>query len=113
MYQDELAKLSKDELMARVLAQTAQIEELTRRICRARSETGWATQDPGQLLGSAIAGTQAQPRRATRGEQAKGPSRGVPGAGLRSGPDRRERCRMLPALRARADPGRSGWLPRL
>ena len=34
MYQDELTKLSKEELMARVLAQTAQIEELTRRPCQ-------------------------------------------------------------------------------
>src|SRR6202165_4287206 len=32
MYHDELAKLSKEELIALGLAQTAQIEELTRRI---------------------------------------------------------------------------------
>src|SRR6266403_3698699 len=32
MYQDDLVKLSKEELIALTLAQTAQIEELTRRI---------------------------------------------------------------------------------
>src|SRR5882724_10123873 len=113
MYQDDLVKLSKEELIALALAQTAQIEQLTRRIAELEAKLGWATQDPRQLLGAAVAGAQAQPGRAPRGETAKGPSRRVSGACPQSGPDRCERCRTLPALQARADRGRSGWLSRL
>src|SRR5437899_11993793 len=40
MYQDDLAKLSKEELIALALAQTAQIEELTRRIAELEGKLG-------------------------------------------------------------------------
>jgi transposase len=40
MYQDELANLSKDELMALALAQAAQIAELTRRITELEGRLG-------------------------------------------------------------------------
>ena len=46
MYQDELSKLSKEELMARVLAQTAQIEELTRRIAELEAKLGGPPKTP-------------------------------------------------------------------
>src|SRR5208282_4331996 len=112
MYQDDLAKLSKEALIALVLAQAAQIEELTRRIAELEARLG-GPQDPGQLVNTTLARAQAQPRRAPRGQRAQRPSRGVPGARHQSGPDHRERGRTVPALRARADLGRSVWLSRL
>src|SRR6266852_4886037 len=110
MYQDDLAKLSKEELIALVLAQAAQIEELTRRIAELEARLGGPPKTPDNSSGAAIAGAQAQPGRAPSGEKAKGPSRRVSGPCSQSGPDRFEYCRTLPALRVRADPGRSGWL---
>src|SRR5713101_2096566 len=46
MYQDDLAKLSKEELIALVLAQTAQIEELTRRIAELEARLGGPPKTP-------------------------------------------------------------------
>src|SRR3984893_9974577 len=46
MYQDELAKLSKEELIARVQEQTAQIEELTRRIAELEAKLGGPPKTP-------------------------------------------------------------------
>jgi len=46
MYQDDLAKLSKDELIALALAQTAQIEKLTRRIADLEAKLGGPPKTP-------------------------------------------------------------------
>ena len=46
MYQDDLAKLSKEELIALVLAQAAQIEELTRRIAELEATLGGPPKTP-------------------------------------------------------------------
>src|SRR4029077_14272150 len=46
MYQDDLAKLSKEELIALALAQTAQIEELTRRIADLEAKLGGPPRTP-------------------------------------------------------------------
>jgi transposase len=46
MYQDDLAKLSKEELIALVLAQAAQIEELTRRIAELEAKLGGPPKTP-------------------------------------------------------------------
>src|SRR5882724_1254976 len=46
MYRDELAKLSKEELIALVLAQAAQIEELTRRIAELEARLGGSPKTP-------------------------------------------------------------------
>src|SRR6266446_5069481 len=46
MYQDDLAKLSKEELIALVLAQAAQIEELTRRIAELEARLGGPPKNP-------------------------------------------------------------------
>src|SRR6266403_641178 len=46
MYQDDLAKLSKEELIALVLAQAAQIEELTRRIAELEARLGGPPKTP-------------------------------------------------------------------
>src|SRR2546430_15163233 len=46
MYQDDLAKLSKEELIALALAQTAQIEELTRRIAELEGKLGGPPKTP-------------------------------------------------------------------
>src|SRR5712691_5096688 len=46
MYRDELAKLSKEELIALVLAQAAQIEELTRRIAELEARLGGPPKTP-------------------------------------------------------------------
>src|SRR6266480_1226871 len=113
MYQDDLVKLSKQELIALALAQTAQSRGIDAADCRPRGKAGWATQDPRQLLTAAVAGAQAQQGRPPRGKKAEGASRRVSGACPQSGPDRCERCRTLPALRPRTDPGRSVWLSRL
>src|SRR6267143_978806 len=46
MYHDELAKLSKEELIALGLAQAAQIEELTRRIAELEAKLGGPPKTP-------------------------------------------------------------------
>ena len=46
MYQDDLAKLSKEELIALALAQGAQIEELTRRITELEARLGGPPKRP-------------------------------------------------------------------
>src|SRR6201988_1631150 len=46
MYQNDLAKLSKEELIALALAQTAQIEELTRRIADLEAKLGGPPKTP-------------------------------------------------------------------
>src|SRR5271156_2345162 len=46
MYQDDLAKLSKEELIALVLAQEGQIEELTRRIAELEVKLGGPPKTP-------------------------------------------------------------------
>ncbi len=46
MYRDELAKLSKEELIALVLAQASQIEELTRRIAELETKLGGPPKTP-------------------------------------------------------------------
>src|SRR5271165_6473932 len=64
MYQDELAKLSKEELMARVLAQTAQIEELTRRTAELKAKLGGPPKTPDN---SSVPPSQGRkPNRAAR-----------------------------------------------
>src|SRR5208283_3633904 len=86
MYQDELAKLSKDELMARVLAQTAQIEELTRRIAELEAKLGGPPKTPDN---SSVPPSQGRkPSRAER--RAANKRKGRPGVfrALASDPDR-------------------------
>jgi transposase len=97
MYQDDFAKLSKEALIALVLAQAAQIEELTRRITELEAKPGGPPKTPDN---SSLPPSQGRKPtgRAPRGAKAKGPTRGVPGACSTSGPHRRERCRTLPAL---------------
>ena len=46
MYRDGLAKLSKEALIALVLAQAAQIEELTRRIAELEAKLGGPPKTP-------------------------------------------------------------------
>src|ERR1700737_5405998 len=46
MYHDELAKLSKEELIALGLAQAAQIEELTRRVAELEAKLGGPSKTP-------------------------------------------------------------------
>src|SRR5882724_7885851 len=95
MYQDELAKLSKEELMARVLAQTAQIEELTRRIAELEAKLGGPPKTPDN---SSVPPSQGRkPSRAER--RAANKRKGRPGVfrALAPDPDRivasvAERC---------------------
>src|SRR5271163_2308417 len=95
MYQDELAKLSKDELMARGLAQTAQIEELTRRIAELEAKLGGPPKTPDN---SSVPPSQGRkPSRAER--RAANKRKGRPGVfrALAPDPDRivasvAERC---------------------
>ncbi len=64
MYRDELAKLSKEELIALVLAQAAQIEELTRRVAELEAKLGGPPKTPDN---SSIPPSQARkPNRAER-----------------------------------------------
>ena len=95
MYQDELSKLSKEELMARVLAQTAQIEELTRRIVELEAKLGGPPKTPDN---SSVPPSQGRkPSRAER--RAANKRKGRPGVfrALAPDPDRivasvAERC---------------------
>ncbi len=86
MYQDELAKLSKDELIALVLAQAAQIEALTRRIAELEAKTGQPPKTPDN---SSLPPSQG--RKANRAERrAAGKRKGRPGVfrALAANPDR-------------------------
>src|SRR5216684_6115143 len=95
MYRDELAKLSNEELIALVLAQAAQIEELTRRIAELEAKLGGPPKTPDN---SSIPPSQGRkPSRAERRAAKK--RKGRPGVfrALASDPDRivasvAERC---------------------
>src|ERR1700758_3024867 len=64
MYQNDLAKLSKEELIALVLAQAAQIEELTRRIAALEAKLGGPPKTPDN---SSVPPSQGRkPNRAAR-----------------------------------------------
>src|SRR5467141_5084275 len=64
MYHDELAKLSKEELIALGLAQAAQIEELTRRIAELEARLGGPPKTPDN---SSVPPSQG--RKPNRGER--------------------------------------------
>src|SRR5712664_2713268 len=86
MYRDDLAKLSKDELIARVLAQAAQIEELTRRIGELEAKLGGPPKTPDN---SSLPPSQGRkPNRAERRAAKK--RKGRPGVfrALAPNPDR-------------------------
>ena len=95
MYRDELAKLSKDELIALGLAQAAQIEELTRRVAALEAKLGGPPKTPDN---SSIPPSQGRkPSRAERRAAKK--RKGRPGVfrALAPNPDRiiesvAERC---------------------
>src|SRR5271165_3764172 len=95
MYHDELAKLSKEELIALGLAQAAQIEELTRRIAELEAKLGGPPKTPDN---SSTPPSQARkPNRAER--RAANKRKGRPGVfrALAPDPDRiiesvAERC---------------------
>jgi transposase len=95
MYQDDLAKLSKEELIALALAQTAQIEELTRRIADLEAKLGGPPKTPDN---SSLPPSQGRkPNRAERRAAKK--RKGRPGVfrALAPNPDRivasvAERC---------------------
>src|SRR5256885_1855700 len=86
MYRDELAKLSKEELIALVLAQAAQIEELTPRIAELEAKLGGPPKTPDN---SSIPPSQGRkPSRAERRAAKK--RKGRPGVfrALAPNPDR-------------------------
>src|ERR1700751_3187573 len=95
MYQNDLAKLSKEELIALALAQTAQIEELTRRIADLEAKLGGPPKTPDN---SSLPPSQGRkPNRAERRAATK--RKGRPGVfrALTPNPDRivasgAERC---------------------
>src|SRR5438128_2430662 len=95
MYRDELAKLSKDELIALGLAHAAQIEELTRRVAKLEAKLGGPPKTPDN---SSIPPSQGRkPSRAERRAAKK--RKGRPGVfrALAPNPDRiiesvAERC---------------------
>src|ERR1700758_134879 len=86
MYQNDLAKLSKEELIALALAQTAQIEELTRRIADLEAKLGGPPRTPDN---SSLPPSQGRkPNRAERRAAKK--RKGRPGVfrALAPNPDR-------------------------
>ena len=86
MYQDDLAKLSKEELIALVLARAGQIEELTRRIAELEAKLGGPPKTPDN---SSIPPSQGRkPSRAERRASKK--RKGRPGVfrALAANPDR-------------------------
>src|SRR2546427_1707243 len=95
MYRDELAKLSKDELIALGLAQAAQIEELTRRVAELEAKLGGPPKTPDN---SSIPPSQGRkPSRAERTAAKKRTGRPGVSRALAPTPDRiiesvAERC---------------------
>src|SRR6202008_3882650 len=86
MYQDDLSKQSKEELIALALAQTAQIEELTRRIADLEAKLGGPPRTPDY---SSLPPSQGRkPNRAER--RAANKRKGRPGVfrALAPNPDR-------------------------
>src|SRR5260370_1942497 len=93
MYRDEPAKLSKDELIALVLAQAAQIEELTRRIAELEAKLGGPPKTPDN---SSVPPPQGRkPNPAERRAPQKPPCR--PGGFRRLAPDPDLTLRAVPA----------------
>ena len=113
MYRDELAKLSKEELIALVLAQAAQIEELTRRIAELETKLGGPPKTPDN---SSVPPSQGRkPNRAER--RAANKRKGRPGVfrALAPDPDRivasvAEHC---PHCEHALTPADQVWLSRL
>src|SRR5271156_6047418 len=68
MYQDDLAKLSKEELIALVLAQEGQIEQLTRRIAELEAKLGGPPKSPDN---SSIPPSQGRKPSAARRKSAR------------------------------------------
>ena len=95
MYRDELAKLSKEELIALGLTQSAQIEELTRRIAELEAKLGGPPKTPNN---SSTPPSQARkPNRAERRAAKKRTGRPGVSRALAPNPDRiidsmAERC---------------------
>src|SRR5437870_12460326 len=90
MYRDDLAKLSKEALIALALAQTAQIEELTRRIADLEAKLGGPPKTPDN---SSLPPSQGRkPNRAER--RAANKRKGRPGVfrALAPKPDRIVAC---------------------
>jgi transposase len=85
MYQDELAKLTKDELIALVLAQAAQIEALTQRISELEAKLGQPPKTPDN---SSLPPSQG--RKPNRAERRAAKRKGRPGVfrALAANPDR-------------------------
>src|SRR5438132_7018047 len=108
MYQDDLAKLSNEELIALVLAQAAQIAELTRRIAELEARLG---QPPKTPHNSSVPPSQG--RKPNRAERRAAKKKGHPGAfrALSASPNRivEARAETCPhcshALRAEDQPG--------
>src|SRR5260370_30087296 len=86
MHQDDLVKLSKEELIALALAQTAQIEELTRRIADLEAKLGGPPKTPDN---SSLPPSQGrQPNRAERRAAKKRKGRAGVFRALDPNPDR-------------------------
>jgi transposase len=85
MYQDDLAKLSRDELIALVQAQTAQIEALTRRVAELEGKLGPPPKTPDN---SSLPPSQG--RKPNRAERRAAKRKGRPGVfrALAADPDR-------------------------
>ena len=91
MYQDDLVKLSKEELIALALAQTAQIEELTRRIADLEAKLGGPPKTPDN---SSLPPSQGRkPNRPSAARRRSG--RGVPACFGRLPPIRTGSLRVL------------------
>ena len=91
MYQDDLVKLSKEELIALTLAQTAQIEELTRRIADLEAKLDGPPKTPDN---SSLPPSQGRkPNRA--GRRAAKKRKGVPACFGRLPPIRTGSLRVL------------------
>src|SRR5437016_10347150 len=95
MYRDELAKLSKEELIALGLAQAVQIEELTRRVAELEAKLGGPPKTPDN---SSVPPSQGRkPNRAERRAAKKRKGRPGVSRALSANPDRiiesvAERC---------------------
>src|ERR1700693_6207870 len=111
MYHDELAKLSKEELIALGLAQAAQIEELTRRVAELEAKLGEPPKTPDN---SSVPPSQGKKPHLADKPKREGPRKGSLGrkGGGRAlvvhpGRDRGRSPRLLRTLPGRAARERS------
>jgi hypothetical protein len=113
MIRDALEPLPREDLIALILAQAAQIEALTQRVAEPEARLGQPPKSPDNSSVPPSQGRKANRAERRAAKKRKGRPGGVPQARRGPGPRGGGAGGGLPILRPRADTGRSARLPGL